>query len=247
MTIGLLLAASQPVVAAASRGLENLVARTPVASPVGVTAGAPATPLPARDCVGGELQQCYETAAAAQFINVSTFFDKSGRCSQRHFFVKLFTPPAADAAYRIDGMSFVTNRGGIDFPSAGVVLTSAATPLFPTPEQLGQLQRQFITGVAGNNPTCVDLAVDVAAGQLAWLVVQFPEAADSIFVGIRGENDATDHPCDFFTRDTGDYYYRPDPQQSHHDIQINGHFEALPARPEPVQPQVWAKVKSLYR
>jgi len=247
MTIGLLLAASLPAVAAASRGLENLVAGTPVASPVGVTAPAPAMPLPARDCVAGQLQQCYEPAAASQFINVSTFFDKSGRSSARHFFVKLFTPPSPAGDIRINGLSFVTNRAGIDFPSAGVVLTSAETPLFPTFEQLGNLQRQFITGVAGNQPTCVDLSVDVPAGKLAWLVVQFPEAADSIFVGIRGENDAVDHPCDFFTRDAGDYYYRPDPQQSHHDIQINGHFEAIVTRPEPVQPQIWAHVKSLYR
>jgi len=142
-------------------------------------------------------------------------------------------------------MSFVTNRS-IDFPSAGVVLTSAATPLFPTSEQLAGLQRQFIPGIVGS-PTCVDLGVDVAPGQLAWMVLQFPDAADSIFVGVHAENDANDHPCDFMTRDFGDYYYRPDPVQSHHDLLIKAHFEAVATRPEPVTAQVWARVKSLYR
>jgi hypothetical protein len=109
MSIALLCAASGEVANAAARSFEDLIAATPVVQAVGPT--LPATlPVVDRACTGGQELECYEPAAAAQFVNVSTFFDKARRSSSRHFFVKLFTPPAADATYRIVGMSFVTNR-----------------------------------------------------------------------------------------------------------------------------------------
>jgi len=95
MSIALLCTASREVAAAATRSLDDLIASTPVVQAVGPT--LPGTqPILDRACDIGLAQECYDPAAATQFVNVSTFFDKSRRSSSRHFFVKLFTPPAAD-------------------------------------------------------------------------------------------------------------------------------------------------------
>jgi hypothetical protein len=242
-----LLAVATPARSAARDAFETLAASTTPVAPVAPIAAVPVEAAAAqRVCAGVQVQECYESTGSPQaFVNVGTFFDMSQRTSSRHFFVKLFTPPDHTSSYQIDGMTFVANRGGVVYPSAGVVVTSAVDPVLPNFEELTRLQRIAVTSAAGGSPTCVDLQVPVGADQLAWLVLQFPDAADSVFIAVRAESDSTDHPCDFLTRDGGDYYYRPDPRQSHHDFMISAHYEALNPKPQELQP--WSLVKRLYR
>jgi hypothetical protein len=233
--------------AVAARGGQSIEAAGPVRV-VGPEAAAPATS--AAVCPGTLTEQCYDPAATAtSFVNVGSFFDRRGRTESSHYFVKLFTPATA-GRYQIDALSFVCSRLNAVFPSAGVVLTNAAQPIFPTADQLLRLQALAITTQAPTTPTCVDLtgkSIILESGQAAWLVLNFPDAADSVFIGVKSETDAagtaSDHACDFMTRDSGEYWYRPDARYSPYDWMIAAYYDALPAAPR----STWATVKRLYR
>ena len=233
---------------AAGSGAAALTAAAAPVRAVGPEAAAPAAVI-AANCVGTQTDQCYDTGAGhTSFVNVGSFFDRKGRTSARHYMVKLFAP-ASPGRYQIQGMTFLNNRAQTVFPTAGVVPTSAAAPVFPTAEQLVRLQVQSVSGLGPSAPTCVDLAgrnVVLEAGQAAWLVLNFPDAADSVFVGVQAETDTTgaasDHACDFMTRDAGEYWYRPDPRQSPYDWAIAAHYDALSAK----QNVPWTLVKRLY-
>jgi hypothetical protein len=234
---------------AADRGFEALNAAAPAVPAVGKVLPAPDA-SPSGTCPGTNVEQCFDTGGSHNsFVNVGTFFDRQARTTSTHYFAKLFTP-ATPGRYQIQSISFVANRAQATFPSAGVVLTSAETPIFPTNEQLVRLQVKPVASAGASVETCVDLTggnVILEAGQAAWLVLNFPEAADSVFIGVRAETDtagaAADHPCDFMTRDAGEYWFRPDPLQSPYDWAIAAYYDALPAAPR----QTWSQVKTLYR
>jgi hypothetical protein len=206
-----------------------------------------ATPLPggttpaATVCTGGSSQRCFEPGPS-EFINVGSFFDRLRRTLPNDYMIKYFLPDSP-GRYQIQGFSFVNSRRGLTYPGGGVVTTPADAPNFPTSEQLSLLQVTMFEAAGPDSETCVNVgsSVIVEAGQAAWLVVHMP--ADTAFVGLRADRTGQDHPCDFMTRDAGDYWYRPDPNQSPYDWQITPHFVALPGRPT----LPWTTVKRLYR
>jgi hypothetical protein len=232
---------------AAGRGAAELDA-LPVQA-VGPTAVAPGHAISAA-CPGSQVDRCYDTGGGhTSFVNVGTFFDRRSRTASDHFLVKLLIP-STPGRYQIRGFSFLANRAGTVFPSAGVVLTSASTPIFPSAEQLTRLQVLSVVSEGPTVETCADLTgktVILESGQAAWLVLNFPDAADSVFIGVQAETDtagaATDHECDFLTRDGGEYWYRPDPRQSPYDWVIAAYYDALPSKQE----EPWTRVKLLYR
>jgi hypothetical protein len=232
----------------AARGGDGLTAAATVRV-VGPTATAPLA-VPTATCPGSSTDRCYDSPAVqTSFVNVGSFFDRRGRTTSQHYFVKLFSP-ATPGRYQIEGMSFVCNRAATVFPAAGVVPTSAETPIFPSADQLLRLQALSVSGQGPTTSTCVDLsgrAVVLESGQAAWLVLNFPDAADSVFIGVKAETDAagaaSDHGCDFMTRDAGEYWYRPDPRYSPYDWMIAAHYDALPSRAQ----DAWTTVKLLYR
>lgn len=207
-------------------------------------------------CPGGGLtDKCYDdSVTTTQYVNVATFFDRrcvEGRsgCSvgAADYMVKYFEPPTP-GRYQILGFTFRNNRAGTVFPNAGVVVTNAEAPLFPTFDDLRLLPVVGVAGLGKAEVTCVDVTrydVVLEADQAAWLVVHIP--ADTAFVGLQSETERTDHPCDFMTRDQGDYWYRPDPQQSNYDWMMTPYFVALPSRPQSVEDRPWSAVKVLYR
>lgn len=247
------LATSGALVEAASNGrtaaIEALAARaTPVALVAPrVPAASPGFRSPFAICPGGgSSEPCFEPASARlEFVNVASFFDRSRRAGASDYFAKYFAP-ATPGRYRILGFTFKNDRAGSVFPHAGVVVTNAETPFFPTSEDLRLLPILDVEGLGPDSVSCVDvrsLQIDIEANQAAWLVIHMP--ADTAFAGIRADVDSTDHPCDFMTRDSGDYWYRPDPRQSFYDWEITPYFEALPARAENRVP--WSAVKKLFR
>jgi hypothetical protein len=246
-----LLAGTLPVDAAAPGAFPALEARSqPVqrVAPAAPPAAAPAAddPLPrVQDCPTGQVDRCFEFPSGSRdFVNVATFFDKAQRTQGDDFMVKLFVPPN-NGRNRLNGFVFECNRAGPRFPAAGAVVTSATEPIFPTNEQLQLLQQGAFEGAAAGTPTCVDLtgsSLILESGQAAWLIVHC--SADTPNVYLRADRDPTDHPCDFMTRDAGDYWYRPDPRQSPYDWEFTPYFDVLPAKQ---QDFVWSQVKSLYR
>jgi hypothetical protein len=227
-------------------GIAALAAQTPTRVARGVS--APAAGADARTtllCSGPEVARCFEISGMTRSVNVGAFFDRRGPTSESHFFLKYFEPPAASRV-RVEGFAFQANRGGIQLPSCGVVRTSRAAPTFPRPEQLASLQAPDVVSEASSQ-TCVDLAdlnFVLEPTESAWLVLQFPNPADTLFVGVAADGDATDHPCDFFTRDSGEYWYRPDPQQSPLDWSFTVHYSAVTTKVRKRVP--WSVVKGLH-
>jgi hypothetical protein len=218
-----------------------------VAAPPGSPAEARAAKsgAAARACTGTLDDQCFDTGTT-RLINVGAFFDRRRQSNSSHFFLKYFDPPAG--SHRIEGFTFTSNRGGIAFPGCGVVRTSSDNPTFPSSEDLSRLQRLFVPSAGANTPTCVDLAAsefDLEDGQAAWIVLQFPDPPDTSFVGVTADPTGTDHPCDFLTRDRGDFWYRPDPRQNALDWAITVHYSALVGKQERRVP--WSAVKTLHR
>jgi hypothetical protein len=254
--------------AAAPGGIEALQAATPTVRLV-------AEPTPGRlvsggSCGGarctGNASQCFEPLEplqAGNYVNVGSFFDKKQHSSNRHYFAKYFAPADSTQRYLLRGMSFFARYARTDsagaradsviFPFAGAVLTSARTPFLPKPQDLTQLQQVGIHACGTSTATCVDLSADhivIAPGRAAWLVLNFPDLPDNVFVGVLADKDnVVDHPCDFLTQDAGDLWYRPDPVHTpFFDWGITVYTEPTTLKDgEQVQPYLWAQVKQLYR
>jgi hypothetical protein len=196
-------------------------------------------------CPGTTVARCFDSGAN-RLVNVGAFFDRRSPVSESHYFLKYFEPPSGRA--RVEGFEFQANRGGIQFPACGLVRTSRGTPTFPSLDQLLSLQIADIVSDGPNRATCVDLAASnlvLEDGEAAWLVVQFPNPPDSAFVGVVAESDATDRPCDFFTRDSGEYWYRPDPQQSPLDWSFTVHYSPVTTKVRKRVP--WWVVKGMHQ
>jgi hypothetical protein len=242
------LAAAPPLHAGRNAALEALAARAvPVAAvaPGDLVADA-GLPAPAAACPAGQTAPCFEATGTPQYLSVASFFDRERQAGSTDYIVKYFEPPSP-GRYQVLGFTFTNNRAGSVFPHAGAIVTSAETPFFPTDTQLGLLPVTGLVGLGPDSITCVDVHSDnivLETNQAAWLVVHLP--SDTVFVGLRAEADPTDHPCDFMTRDAGDYWYRPDPTQSPYDWMITPYFAILPSRAEVDQP-TWSLVKRYYR
>lgn len=244
------LVASAPIAGAGrSTAIDALAGRATAVARIApaVPAASPVLPVPSAACPGGgQVERCYESPSARrEFVSVASFFDRRRIAGEADYFIKYFVP-TTPGRYQILGFTFTSNKVGSVFPHAGVVVTDVETPFFPTSEDLRLLPVLNVVGLGPDSLTCVDVRsqqIVIESNQAAWLVVHLP--ADTSFVGLRADVDPTDHPCDFMTRDSGDYWYRPDPRQSPYDWEITPYFVAVPARPEDVRP--WAAVKSMYR
>lgn len=243
----LLLHAASAADAPAGAGIAGLAARTPV---IVAKSLPPADPAAAGKavlaCTGTLEDRCFETGTT-RLINVGAFFDRRRQSASSHFFLKYFEPPAG-ATYRIEGFTFTSNRSGIAFPGCGVVRTSRENPTFPSADDLSRLQQLFVPSAGANVPTCVDLAgsnFQLEDGQAAWIVLQFPDPPDTSFVGVAADPNGTDHPCDFLTRDRGDFWFRPDPRQNALDWAITVHYAPPVAKQERRIP--WSAMKNLHR
>jgi hypothetical protein len=229
-------------------GIAALAARTPVVAPASPPPLAKSAPggggLLA--CSGVSADSCFE-AGPTRLINVGAFFDRRRQTASTHFMLKYFEPPTA-GRHRIEGFTFRSNRNGITFPSCGVVRTSRSAPTFPSEDELTHLQRLFVASAGANASTCVDLAGSnfvLEADEAAWLVLQFPDPADTTFVGIQADGNPVDNPCDFLTRDGGDFWFRPDPRQSPLDWVFVVHHAVQPGKQQRRMP--WSAIKSLHR
>ena len=213
----------------------------------------PITPVPALDCVSGTAYPDFDPIANPSntnaYINVGSFFDRSRRSSVDHFFVKYFEPPTP-GRYRIEGFSLrvFANMGSDVLTAAGVVKTRAASPVFPTTDELVSLQVLRVDGRGTLTDTCVDLGpydVDLEPGDAAWLVVQFPDAAH--FIGVLADINQTgnmDRSGDYLTRNGGELWYRPDPTQTPtYDWAFTPYVSSLARSPG----QTWTAYKQLYR
>lgn len=223
-------------------GIAALAASTPVIGGSGMPAPAAAPASVQSECAAGVPDSCYEQGPA-QFVNVGSFFDRLQRPATTHFMVKYFEPRAA-VRTQLVGFSFVSNRT-VTYAAAGAVITSRDTPFFPTTAQLRALPHLRIAAAFGR-PTCVDLAGDglvLESNQAAWLILQFSDPLDTNFTGVKADADATDHPCDFMTRDSGDLWYRPDPDQTKLDWEFKPFSVVLPSK----QQVLWTQIKTLYR
>ncbi len=219
--IGLLATCARARDAAASGpgGGPNAVSAT---VPVG-HATVPITPVPSLDCVTGTAYPDFDPIAdptnTSAYLNVGAFFDRNRRSTVEHYFVKYFEPPTP-GRYRIEGFSLraFANTGSDVLTAAGVVKTLAASPVFPTTDELVSLQVLRVDGRGTGTDACVDLApydVDLESGEAAWLVVQFPDAAH--FIGVLVDVNQvgnTDRGGDYLTRNGGQLWYRPDPTQT---------------------------------
>jgi len=231
-------------------------AGAPHAVPATVPRGSvtlPITPVPALDCVSGTAYPDFDPIANPSntnaYINVGSFFDRSRRSSVDHFFVKYFEPPTP-GRYRIEGFSLrvFANMGSDVLTAAGVVKTRAASPVFPTTDELVSLQVLRVDGRGTLTDTCVDLGpydVDLEPGDAAWLVVQFPDAAH--FIGVLADINQTgnmDRSGDYLTRNGGELWYRPDPTQTPtYDWAFTPYVSSLARSPG----QTWTAYKQLYR
>jgi hypothetical protein len=189
-----------------------------------VAAQTPVLPGPGIDCVTGTPHPDFEPISnpndTSQYINVGAFFDRLRRSTVDHFLIKYFEPPAP-GNYRIEGFSMrvFANMGSDVLHAAGVIKTAAGDGArFPTADALQSLQVLRVDGRGTATDTCVDLAsfeIDLAAGEAAWLVVQFPEAGH--FIGVLADLNHGANPDrngDYMTRNGGLLWYRPDPAQS---------------------------------
>jgi hypothetical protein len=226
-------------IAALARGTATLPALHATPPALAVPAG-----LLVQACGVGTPARCYDTGGASAYLNVGLFFDSHARSTSDDLFLKYFTPPGP-GRHRILSLEFVCNTSEADFAAAGALATDDAQPTFPSQDDLNRLQRRFFrTVLQAGQPTCVDLGdgVVLEAGQGAWLVLQWADGADSVFVA--SDADGNDRTCDFLSRDGGDLWYRPDPRSSPYDWEITAYYEALPTRP---QGEPWSVVKRLYR
>lgn len=187
------------------------------------------------------------------YVNVASFFDRRRRSNATHYFVKYFAPePATRLRFEGIGMRVYGTLGRDNLPAVGVVLTSRSKPVFPTPEQLRNLQDVAIDGQGRSVETCVNLAdndIFLEADQAAWIVVNFPDAAPNVFTGILADvsppgSTNPDRSGDFMTRDTGDLWYRPDPHVfPKYDWALTVYATPLTRKAQ----DTWTGVKRLYR
>ena len=223
-------------------GIAALAASTPVVSGSGIPAptATPASTLGA--CATGVPDSCYEQGPA-RFVNVGSFFDRLQRPASTHFMVKYFEPRGV-VRTQLVGFSFTSNRA-VTYAAAGAIVTRRDSLFFPATSQLTALPHVAIAAAAGS-PTCVDLTGDdlvLESGQAAWLILQFSDPLDSDFTGVKADADATDHQCDFMTRDSGDLWYRPDPNQTKLDWEFTPFSTVLASK----QQLPWSQIKILYR
>lgn len=187
------------------------------------------------------------------YVNVAGFFDKRRRSVATHYLIKYFAPePAARLQIEGFGMRVYGTLGRDELPAAGVIVTKRAQPIFPTTEELRQLQDVFIDGQGHNAETCVNLADDgvvLEADEAAWIVVNFPDAAPNVFVGVLADVSPSgstnpDRSGDFMTRNGGDLWYRPDPNVfPKYDWAFTVYATSLSRKVT----QTWGVVKQLYR
>lgn len=248
-------------------GIEALAARTPTiglqarARAFGDAAAFKADP---RGCDATfPASRCFdlEGTLRGMRVNVGSFFDRSRppgggrtytqppRSSSAHYFIKYYEPAALDSQ-QVHGFSFWSRASsihGAQFPAVGVITTSAATPRFPTNEQLRNLQRLNVETTLGGAETCIDLTserIHLRRGEAAWMVLNFPDVSDSVFAGIAADTVGTDQACDFMTPNAGQVWYRPDPRdRPRFDWAITVYTEALTSKGTPT----WADVKQVYR
>jgi hypothetical protein len=225
-----------------------------VATPVAAKPGVDVVDV-VQDCPGlGTAEQCFTPPpdpSTGRYLNVASFFDRRQRSMDGHFFLK-FYDNAAGAVVDINGLGMHVdyNQAGIrTLAAVGVLKTSRSTPLLPAVNDLRELQAVDVVAEPGNVETCVefDEAIRIAADEAAWLVVRFPPAGESAFIGLLVDEDATDLDCDFMTPDAGEYYYRPDPRNGPaFDWAITAYTTAV-VNKDLLSEIHWSQVKQLYR
>jgi hypothetical protein len=213
-------------------------------------------------CPLGTAVSCYDPPGST-YLNVGSFFDAFQGTSSSHYFLKFYRNETAGAV-ALRGLGFESQSTVHGRPSPSTNKFSAAGAVFigtqfvfPKPEALINLSQ---VGVVGSDAeTCVDFSflIDTRGQPLpaetvlqpneaAWLVLRFPSYPDSVFVGVRVDDDPNDQPCDYMTPDGGAYWYRPDPLYGPaYDWVMTAYVEPRPARTEPAL--TWSTVKSLYR
>ena len=206
----------------------------------------------------GVANECFQPLTGP-FLNVASFFDSQESSLSSHYFLKLFRNEGADSL-RLRGMGFHARPAGATFQAAGAMILGSDI-VFPRADALLNLRTVGIVSEPDENlMTCVpfDDAIDskgrlapaiLAPGEVAWVVLRFPELAEGVFLGIRMDVDGADLDCDFMTDDAGEHWYRPDPRSGpFYDFGITVFTSGLIASPEPEpQSSTWALVKSLYR
>ena len=259
----LTLAAAQPE----ARSGSGWAALESQSRPVAARAHSTLTPPPTvqAPCAVGTAVRCYETLGST-YLNVGSFFDAFEGTSSSHYFLKLYRNETAGAV-ALRGMGFqsqstVHGRSSPStnkFSAAGAVFIGTQF-VFPKPEALINLLQVGITG-SNIEETCVDFSYLIDSrgqtlpaetvlqpNEAAWLVLRFPSYPDSVFVGVRVDDDSTDEPCDYMTPDGGEYWYRPDPLYGPaYDWGMTAYVEPRPARTEPTLTWSWSTVKRLYR
>ncbi|UCE02489.1 MAG: hypothetical protein JSW67_14800 [Candidatus Latescibacterota bacterium] len=236
------------------RALESLA--TPVRiQRAGVVADAVTAP---QACDLGTANECFDTPGNT-FLNVGVFFDADSTTNASHYFLKLYRNETA-ASVQLRGMGFesTSSHSGFNgFQAAGAIVMGQRT-VFPKPEALLELPEVDIPGADGEM-TCVEFSsgidtggvpigqeIVLAPGDAAWLVLRFPTLPDSIFVGVRCDDDPNDQPCDYMTRDGGEHWFRPDPLHGPiFDWGITAFTE--PRLQRQSTQRTWTLVKSLYR
>jgi len=228
---------------AATGGVATLASSVPTATAV----RGPSIPVtPVSGCAtGGNIveNKCFEEMQQ-RFLNVGSFFDipRLQRPTSEDVMIK-YSAPATPGQYRLEGISFVSNRSVV-YTGVGALVTSRDTPYLPTAVQLTGIQHLQVRAVAG--ATCVDMSGDAIvldATQAAWLVLRFSDPLDTNFTGVAADTDSNDHPCDFMSRDLGEVWYRPDPLTSPLDWKFTAYYAPVSSRPE----LPWSFVKSMYR
>jgi hypothetical protein len=217
----------------------------------------------ADSCALGTPVRCYHQPLGSTFLNVGSFFDVNQATSSSHFFLKLYRNDTGGAV-ALRGMGFESEStvhgnlspGTNKFSAAGAVFVGTKF-VFPKPEALINLTEVGVTGTTAGE-TCVEfsLAIDprgqplpdnvLQPGEQAWLVLRFASYPDSVFVGLRVDDDPEDQPCDYLTPDGGEYWYRPDPYYGPvYDWGMTAYVEPRPARTTAAVS--WSLVKTLYR
>lgn len=211
-------------------------------------------------CDLGNATECFETPLGDRYLNVGSFFDVTQATSTSHYFLKLYRNDSAGTV-RLRGMGFESrsSHGAHSFQAAGAIVMGEQL-VFPKPEALLELPQVGIAA-AESAMTCVEFShgidtqgvptgseITLPPGHAAWLVLRFPTRPDSIFVGVRCDNDPTDQPCDYMTHDGGEHWFRPDPLHGPiFDWGITAFTEPRLQPPSGDKPTTWTLVKTLYR
>jgi hypothetical protein len=211
-------------------------------------------------CYLGTATECFD-APGNQFLNVGSFFDTRQTTSTSHYFLKLYRNDSAGSV-QLRGMGFESRSShgqrSNKFQAAGAIVMGERM-IFPKPEALLELSEVEVQGADGEM-TCVEFSLGVDTqgtpigteiildpGHAAWLVVRFPTLPDTVFVGVRSDNDATDQPCDYMTNDGGEHWFRPDPLHGPvFDWGITAFTDPRLQLPRGEEP-TWTLVKTLYR